>query len=577
MEQHTKTPVDYLEMVTRRKYYILLTWLFVSLASVIIAYNLPKVYRSTATILIEAAIPTKLFEASTSQFAEEQIQSIYQRVMTTDKVLSIIEESGLYNEVKGSTKFQLTELFKKNAEVKLAKSTLTPQTHSGMAEIAFDVSFTDINASKAQEIASKLVTLFIAQNDKARTQRAIKATDFLIDESDKLNKDLQEIDKKIAQYKELNNFSLPEQMQGNLSLIDRTENELRDTDNQIRSTKERIVFLTAELARAQKDIPGSLEKNTPQNREDELRILQAQYLKYSGIYSEIHPSVIRLKREIKALESSFNEKPVAGAIQEQLLDAKLELKLLEETYTANHPDVVQQKKQIEALEQQLKKAPAITKLEGDSVLHKANPAYFGVEEQYKSSQSELQSLFQKKEYLKSKLEKMQAVLLEAPQVEMGYTDLIRERDNAIKKYTQLKEKLLDAKLVQTLEQQQQGQTLTVIEQPVIPEQPEKAIRRNVAIGGFFMGIIAGFGIALLMEYLEPGVRGYRAIMEVTGLMPLVVVPYIESPSEVDRRYIKQGQLKKIIVCTGLTLILLVTVFIFIYSGPLAETFIGSNQ
>ena len=171
---------------------------------------------------------------------------------------------------------------------------------------------------------------------------------------------------------------------------------------------------------------------------------------------------------------------------------------------------------------------------------------------------------------------MQAVLLEAPQVEMGYTDLIRERDNAIKKYTQLKEKLLDAKLVQTLEQQQQGQTLTVIEQPVIPEQPEKAIRRNVAIGGFFMGIIAGFGIALLMEYLEPGVRGYRAIMEVTGLMPLVVIPYIESPNEVNKRLIKQNKMKKIIVCAGVTLILLVTVLVCIYSVPLAETFIGSN-
>ena len=251
MEQNTKTLADYLDLVKRRKYYIVVTWLLVSLISVIVAYNLPKIYRSTATMLIEAPIPTKLFESTVSQFADEQIQSIYQRVMTTDNVLSIIDSNGLYNDIKnGYTKYELADLFRDNTEVKLATSSLTPKTNSGMAEIAFDISFSDSEATKAQEIASKLAALFIEQNDKARTQRAIKATDFLMEESDKLNRELQEIDSKIAKYKEQNNFSLPEQVQGNLAAIDRAENELRDTDSQIRTTKERIAFLAAELARA---------------------------------------------------------------------------------------------------------------------------------------------------------------------------------------------------------------------------------------------------------------------------------------------------------------------------------------
>jgi capsular polysaccharide biosynthesis protein len=153
---------------------------------------------------------------------------------------------------------------------------------------------------------------------------------------------------------------------------------------------------------------------------------------------------------------------------------------------------------------------------------------------------------------------------------MGYTDLIRERDNAIKKYTQLKEKWLDAKLVQTLEEQQQGQTLTIIEQPAIPSHPEKAIRRKVAIGGFFMGIIAGLGVAFLVEFLEPGIRGYRAISEITGLMPLVVVPYIESPSELEERLVKQSQLRKVIIWISIACILIATVVAFIYLLPLVQ-------
>ncbi len=579
MEQNTKTLADYLDLVKRRKYYLLVTWLLVSVTSVIVAYNLPKIYRSTATILIEAPTPTKLFESTVSQFADEQIQSIYQRVMTTDNVLSIIDSNGLYKDIKsGFTKYELTELFKKNAEVKLTTSTLIPQTHSGMAEVAFDISFSDTEAAKAQEIASKLTALFIEQNDKARTQRAVKATDFLMEESDKLSQELQEIDGKIAQYKQQNNFSLPEQMQGNLAAIDRAENELRDTDNQIRTTKESIAFLAAELARAQQDLPGSFDNKMPQNRDDALRIMRAQYLKFSSIYSPSHPSLLRLKREINALDPAFEGQPVTEDLVKQLAEAKQELKVLEETYAGNHPDITQRRKQIDQLEQQLKNTPKRSQQELETALiHTTNPAYFGVEQQYKSSQLELNLLKEKQDYLKAKLEKTQTILLQAPQVEMAYTDLIRERDNAIKKYTQLKEKWLDAKLVQTMEQQQQGQTLTIIEQPDFPSHPEKAIRRKVAIGGFFVGIIAGLAVAFFVEFMEPGIRGYRAIRQVTGLMPLVVVPYIEAPAELEGRLVKQVQMRKIIVWSGVTLIFLATVVISLYSIPLAGTFFRSNQ
>ncbi|MDD5580540.1 MAG: lipopolysaccharide biosynthesis protein [Methylobacter sp.] len=573
MGQNAKTLGDYLDLVKRRKYYIIITWLLISITAVIVAYNMPKIYRSTATMLIEAPIPTNLFESTVSQFGEEQIQSIYQRVMTIDNVLSIIESNGLYSDIKnGSTKYELADLFKKNAEVKLATSTLALQTHSGMAEIAFDISFNHSEATKAKEIASKLANLFIEQNDKARTQRVIKATDFLMEESEKLNRDVQEIDSKIATYKEQNNFSLPEQMQGNLAAIDRAENELRDTDSQIRATKERSAFLAAELARAREELPGSLDDKAPQTRDDALRILRAQYMRFSSIYSPSHPSLVRLRREIKTLDPAFEGQPVEEDALKQLAEAKRELKVLEENYGANHPDIAKHKKQIERLEQQLKNTQPRPQQEQElDVIHTNNPAYRGVEAQYKSSQSELQTLIQKQDYLKAKLEKMQNILLQAPKIEMEYTDLIRERDNTIKKYTQLKEKWLDAKLVQTLEEQQKGQTLTIIEPPAIPSHPEKAIRRKVAIGGFFMGIIAGLGVAFAVEFLEPGIRGYRAISEITGLMPLVVVPYIESPSELEERLIKQSQMKKIIVWTGVAFIILATIVMAIFFFPLGQT------
>ncbi len=577
MEPYTKTLADYFDLVKRHKYYIIVTWLLVSLISVIVAYHLPKIYRSTATMLIEAPIPTKLFESTVSQYAEEQIQSIYQRAMTTDNVLSIIDANNFYSDIRNDfTPYELADLFKKNTEVKLATSALAPQSNSRMAEIAFDISFSDPEAAKAQEIAGKLAALFIAQNDKARTQRAIKATDFLMEESDKLNQELQEVDRKIATYKEQNNFILPEQVQGNLAAIDRAETELRDTDSQIRATKERVIFLAAELARAQQELPV-VDDKASQNSENSLSILRARYLRFSSIYSPSHPSVVRLKREIKALDPAFDGQPAEADVVKQLAEAGRELKSLEETYAGNHPDIAQHRKQIARLEQQLKSAPSRLQQEQDMAsAYTINPAYLNVEAQYRSSQSELQSLMQKQDYLKAKLEKTQNILLQAPQLEIGYTNLIRERDNTMKKYTQLKEKLLDAKLVQTMEEQEQGQTLTLIEQPAIPLHPEKAIRRKVAIGGFFIGIIAGLGVAFLVDFLDPGVRGYRVISEITGLMPLVVVPYIESLSETEQRLVKQTQKRKMIVWTNVVLILFAIAVLMYFFFP-SLLFLERNQ
>jgi succinoglycan biosynthesis transport protein ExoP len=160
--------------------------------------------------------------------------------------------------------------------------------------------------------------------------------------------------------------------------------------------------------------------------------------------------------------------------------------------------------------------------------------------------------------------------MQAPQVEMEYVDMIRARDNIMKKYTQLKEKWLDAKLTQTLEEQTQGQTLTLIEQPVVPRNPEKAIRRKVAIGGFFMGLMAGLGVAFLVELLEPGIRGYRAVRQITGLMPLAVVPYIETPAELEEQQVKQKQMRKIMVSLAFLFAMLTLVLMSI-------NFLGSRQ
>jgi polysaccharide biosynthesis transport protein len=176
----------------------------------------------------------------------------------------------------------------------------------------------------------------------------------------------------------------------------------------------------------------------------------------------------------------------------------------------------------------------------------------------------------KHDYLKQKLDKMQNLLTVAPQVEKGYNDLIRERDESLKKYTQIKEKLHDARLLQTQEQQQQGQTLSIIDKPVVPTHPEKAIRRKLAIGGFFLGMAVGLGLAFLAEFLDPRLRGYHAVAESTGLMPIIVIPYIENTSELETKFAMQRKEKKMLAIAVVVAIVLAIAAIISFFLPIEQ-------
>jgi polysaccharide biosynthesis transport protein len=567
-KNHTKTLTDYLYVIKKYKYYVLVTWCLISVISVLAALSMPKIYRSTATLLIEAPLANKFVESSASQFADEQIQSIFQRIMTTDNVMSIIDTYELYKEIRDTeSKQKLAEIFKENTEITLTATTFTPKSISGMADIAFNIAFLDNSPTIAKEIASKLTDLFIAQNDKFRTQRAIKTTDFLLEETDKLNSEIKELDNKIASYKEQYNFSLPDQVQGNLAAIDRTENEIRDTDNLIRTTKERVAYLNAELARLDDYTLPQINDKAPLSKDESLKSLKNEYLRLSSIYTSTHPSLTRLKREIKLLDPNFDGRSQDHDVVKQLFDAEQELELLEETYSNSHPEIIKRKQQIARLEELLKNPKrdraVESKLERSS---SRNPSFVGLEAQYKASQSELISLQEKLQYLKSKLEKMLTAQSLAPQIEKGYNDLIRERENTVKKYNQLKEKLLDAKLIQTQEQEQQGQTITVIEPANIPDRPEKAIRRKIAIGGFVFGLIAGIALAIVQDFLNPKVIGYNSVSAVTGLMPIVIIPYLENPAEELKTLVLKKQ-EKILIISSITLsVILVTGYLLYYFG-----------
>ena len=146
-------------------------------------------------------------------------------------------------------------------------------------------------------------------------------------------------------------------------------------------------------------------------------------------------------------------------------------------------------------------------------------------------------LAKRQAYLQKTLEQLNDIIAQTPQVERGYRELLRDRELSLEKFAKLKSKVQEAKLAQTLEEEQKGESFTLIEPPSLPDKPEKGKRTKLLIAGLFGGLIVGGGMAALAELLDSSVRGQRALQAVTGIPPMIVIPYIKNDEDlaIDRR------------------------------------------
>ena len=94
-------PMDYMKILKRRKWSLILPALLVFLTAVAVALALPSIYKSTSTILIEEQdIPADFVMATVTSYVEQRLQSINQRIMSYTRLSEIIQRFDLYPELR---------------------------------------------------------------------------------------------------------------------------------------------------------------------------------------------------------------------------------------------------------------------------------------------------------------------------------------------------------------------------------------------------------------------------------------------------------------------------------------------
>jgi uncharacterized protein involved in exopolysaccharide biosynthesis len=435
------------------------------------------------------------------------------------------------------------------------------------ATIAFQVAFESSSPAVAQKVANEITGLFLDENIKERTSKAQSATQFLEDEADKLEEEIQGYEQQLADFKTGNVEKLPELVSMNLSMLDRTDDQIKQIDQQLRSLRERKIYLESQLAQISPDQALYSEQGERLlGKGDRLKMLEIELAQKTGIYSDDHPDITRIKREIKSLKAE------SGSMDSSNKEAKVELQLLkqqlqeaEQRYSSDHPDVKSLKRSIAALESSIASSSQTSVSRAyPEASEISNPAYSQFLSQLEATNAEIRSLQVSRSQAQAKVNEIEQRLLESPEIEREYRGLIRDYETAQAKYIDVKAKLNEAKIGESLELGNQGEKFTLIEPPMLPEKPESPNRPAIIALGLLLSLAIAFGIVVLRESMDPSVYGRNSVLKLTGYMPLAALPTIYTHKE------KSNSRKTKILVLGMVLggIIIVLALIHFFHTPL---------
>jgi protein tyrosine kinase modulator len=489
-------------LVIRHRWQILLTACTIILATAGVSRVLPNQYVSEATIIVEQQMVPERYVTPTSTLdLSSALQAMEQDVLSSTQLLKIIEDFSLYaSERKRHAPEELVELMRENIEITPLEGADTERRTVN----SFRISFTADRGLLAQQVTSRLTSLFIEENLKTREQQAIGTTNFLESQLVTAQNELQEQEEHLKNFKMKNLGELPEQEQGNLAILSGLQMELQNTAASLARAQEQHAYLSSLLTQYG-ELPSAGEPLTG---------------------AQIVTPTDSLQTELNRLNSERSE----------LLARDL----------PQHPDVVRVDQEIsetKALLDQIEKAPRSTaavaapNAQGFASTHGAtvDTATAQVKSQLEANRLEIEDLSKDQKRFQDEVTEYQSRLNLTPVRDQELSAILNDYNAAKQNYEDLLNKKTQSELASNLEQQQQGQQFRIVDPPSLPSKPNKPNRLIIGAGGVAGGLALGLSLAILIEikkaafYTEVDIKQRFTVPLVLG------IPALASPAEIRKR------------------------------------------
>jgi polysaccharide chain length determinant protein (PEP-CTERM system associated) len=484
---------DYLEIILRRRWYVIVPFCLSVIVSVVLCFVMPKTYKSTTLIMVEQQkVPENYVKSTVSTDIDERLGNIQVQLTSRSLLQSVIDEFGLYkDEAKRMTPDELLDRVRKNVDVKVER---------GKKDIdAFSISYEGSDPKTVMQVTNKLASLFIEENLKVREEFVEGTSDFLDNELTGIKADLEAQENKIRQFKQQNMGELPEQTNANLRTLDRLQLEQQTVGDALSKAKELRAALLENHSKTAVSSPDReardpLEALTPAQR---LVRLQSELADLQTRFTDKYPDVIRVKGEIAELEKSL--KANASGTKDLNTGKTKEGGPTKET------------------------------VEADGALS------YDFQGQLNQTVLEIRRLEERQKKIAEQMKSYEDRVEHAPLREQQMLALMRDYESTKAHYQSLLDKKLNARIAENLEKRQKGEQFHILDPATLPTKPDKPDLFRIVLMGFLVGLSSGGGAAFLREVMDNSFKRAEEVEAVLGLNVLASIPNIGETSHRPRK------------------------------------------
>jgi len=486
MENRELTMDDYLAMFRRRMKVILIPALLAPLAGFLVSYAFSPKYTSQSLVLVEAPkIPDAVVQQVFTEDLTQHIATIEQQVLSPSRLRPMVERWGL---TKGGQNVEdvmdnirlnmtiqpvITDLSLFGGKKKPGQSSPVP---------GFNVNYTASTAREAQQICTDLTSMLLEEDLKSRQDATQGTTLFLTKQVEDAKQNLDDLDKKLAAFKNQHMGRLPGDEDNNLKILMGLNSQLdANTQSLNRATQDKA-YTESMLAQQVAAWKAAQSSTNPQSLQTQLSTLQAQLIDLRGRYTEDHPDVIKTKGDIAEVKKQL---AAINATSDKATDPASE-----KGSATEPPEIRQLRLQIHQYQDMIAQT----------------------------------TRDQKK--LQQEIAVYQGRIASSPGVEGEYKALARDYDNAQKVYQEDLAKQSTSKMATQAQQQQQGEQMALLNPANLPDSPSFPNRFLFAGGGLGAGLAVGLGLTLWLELRDKSIRTEADAEAALGLPLLVSVPWV---------------------------------------------------
>jgi polysaccharide chain length determinant protein (PEP-CTERM system associated) len=513
---------DYLDILRRHRAWIIGPAFLGIVAGVVGAFLWPDTFKAEGQLrVVPPRVPQRLVASNMSEEMSQRVNSIYQGIVSRTSLSTLIQNHNLYPDKRKRLPLEdVMDEMRKDIVISPLKNMNTGAAARNTI-FAFTVSYAYSDRRLATKVCSDLISKFIEESVTSRSSQSQETTTFFKEEAEAAKQALDEFDAKIASFKASNSGVLPDEANSLIMSVSTVESSISNLNMSLsRASGEKIQL------------------------ESQLRFLKDQV-------ASVQPATA-------APGSTDNAGPPAPVVRDERLNQldneinKLEsaISALRETYKETHPDVQRalallsakkkDRDQYAAKLAAMKPAEVAARTGGAAnpprnVARELQGRISALQAAVQAKDMEIEDLNHQLESARNRSKVLQSKVEASPLARSGYVALMRDREGAAQRYQDLQRRLQESSMATNVETRRQGETLEVLEQPVIPIEPSAPKRPLIIAIGAAVGLLLGIGLAFGRELKDLSLKSLKDVRAYTRLTVLGSIPLLENDFVVRRR------------------------------------------